>query len=66
MMCWQKVDETQGNVHSGALPPWLDTSADVGATAQSGTVIGPTVDDLQKHCMLLHLVLGNRIAVQNV
>jgi len=56
-ICCQKVDETQGNVHSGARPPWLDTAAGVDGTVQSCPVIGPTADDLQKHCMLFDFVV---------
>ena len=43
-------------MHSGARPPWLDSAANADATMQSCTVIGPTADDLQKHCMLLDFV----------
>jgi len=48
----QKVDETEGNVHSGAQPPWLETTMDV----QSAAVIGPTADDFQTHCMSLFVL----------
>jgi len=47
---WQKVDEMEGNVHSGARPPWLDADADGDATVESASIIGPTADDLHKHC----------------
>jgi len=47
----QKVDETLGNVHSGARPPWLETTSDRDASVNaSAIVIGPTADDLQRHC----------------
>ena len=46
------VDETEGNVHSGARPPWLEAGTDDGdAAVESLSIIGPTADDLQKHCM---------------
>jgi len=44
-------------VHSGARPPWLDTASSVDTTVQSSAVIGPTADDLQKHCMLFDFVI---------
>jgi len=47
----QKVDESEGNVHSGARPPWLEAATDVGVAVVSAAVIGPTADDLHKHCM---------------
>jgi len=54
------VDDTIGNVHSGALPPWLDTTTDDNVTVQSSRVIGPTADDLLKHgvSLLFHNILS--------
>jgi len=46
------VDETGGNVHSGARPPWLETTtADNTTATAAAAIIGPTADDLKKHCM---------------
>ena len=48
----------EGNVHSGARPPWLDAGTDADTTAaESGSVIGPTADDWHKHCTSFHFNL---------
>ncbi|XP_060589117.1 centrosomal AT-AC splicing factor-like isoform X2 [Ruditapes philippinarum] len=35
----------EGNVHSGGLPPWLQSDDD----SSKSSVIGPTIKDIQKH-----------------
>ena len=47
----QGVDDSQGNIHTGVLPPWLRT-ADPGSEQRS-KVIGPTVEVYQKHCKMI-------------
>ena len=39
-------------MHSGARPPWLETTtADNTTATAAAAIIGPTADDLKKHCM---------------
>ena len=58
----QKFDETLGNIHSGALPPWLARSGPQkrkilhsGCGQTDTQPIGPTMVDYEKHCKLLYL-----------
>ena len=55
----QSLEAGEGNVHSGATPPWLreeDSDDDT-----STTPIGPSLDDFLKHSMLPHLSLIPRL-----
>ncbi|XP_072165921.1 centrosomal AT-AC splicing factor-like [Diadema setosum] len=49
----------EGNVHSGATPPWLRESSDPtrardeeGKQSEVGGIIGPTAEDFQKDCKI--------------
>ena len=50
----QNIDESVGNIHSGALPPWLQDNDDDGEVTGPPKIIGPTINDLEKHSLYLY------------
>ena len=45
LIAWQKRSVSEGNVHTGAAPPWLSTDDTITGTKP----IGPTLHDYQKY-----------------
>ena len=45
------VDGHQGNIHSGATPPWLRDDEGTSSNTMSSMTFGPSLEEFTKHSM---------------